>query len=130
MISFVFTLFKKGMLQSVPIISFWYNNVLRVVMGKLMTTTGDILDSAVNHAERMSMQSREIQQIGHDLAIENLEKLEEYRSDLKVNYLEGIKNWQECYNNEEDDYTFTPIKESGSGLSIEQPRRDDYDDYE
>ncbi|KAI8070228.1 hypothetical protein BDF21DRAFT_344805 [Thamnidium elegans] len=108
----------EGLLQSVPLISFWYNNVLRVVMGKLMTTTGDILDSAVNHAQKMSMQSKEIQQIGHDLAIENLEKLDEYRSDLRVNYLEGIKNWQECYN-EQDDYTFTPIKSSGGGLLIE-----------
>ncbi|GAA5802211.1 hypothetical protein HPULCUR_007674 [Helicostylum pulchrum] len=88
------------------------------VMGKLMTTTGDILDSAVNHAQKMSMQSKEIQQIGHDLAIENLEKLDEYRSDLRVNYLEGIKNWQECYN-EQDDYTFTPIKSTGEGLLIE-----------
>lgn len=87
-------------------------------MGKLMTTTGDILDSAVNHAQKMSMQSKEIQQIGHDLAIENLEKLDEYRSDLRVNYLEGIKNWQECYN-EQDDYTFTPIKSTGGGLLIE-----------
>ncbi|KAI9356604.1 hypothetical protein BD770DRAFT_389688 [Pilaira anomala] len=104
----------EGLLQSVPLISYWYNNVLRVVMGKLMTTTGDILDSAVNHAQKMSMQSREIQQIGHDLAIENLEKLDEYRSDLRVNYLEGLKNWQECYN-DQDDYTFTPIKESGEG---------------
>ncbi len=106
-----------GLLQSVPLISFWYNHVLRVVMGKLMTTTGDILDSAVNHAQKMSMQSREIQQIGHELAIENLEKLDEYRSDLKINYLQGIESWKECYPNEEEeddmDYApLTPIKES------------------
>lgn len=127
-----------GLLQSVPIISFWYNNVLRVVMGKLMTTTGDILDSAVNHAQKMSMQSREIQLIGHELAIENLEKLDEYRSDLKVNYLEGIKNWQERYHEDNiEDYALTPIKESGNGLLYiengEQSRlyqdMEDEDDY-
>jgi hypothetical protein len=65
----------------------------------------------------MSMQSREIQQIGHELAIENLEKLDEYRSDLKINYLQGIESWKECYPNEEEeddmDYApLTPIKES------------------
>ena len=111
----------EGLLQSVPLISFWYNHVLRVVMGKLMTATGDILDSAVNHAQKMSMQSREIQQIGHSLAVENLEKLDEYRSDLKTNYIEGIRNWRETYfDEEEEDCTLTPIKEAGpSGLMIE-----------
>jgi hypothetical protein len=119
-----------GLLQSVPLISFWYNHVLRVVMGKLLTTTGDILDSAVNHAQKMSMQSREIQRISQDLAIENLGKLDEYKSDLKINYLEGLKNWKESYHHQDqdeaegEDYGFTPIKESGtSGLYIEDRRK-------
>lgn len=102
-------------------------------MGKLMTTTGDILDSAVNHAAKMSMQSREIQQISHDLAIENLEKLDEYKSDLKLNYLEGLKNWnyrqqQEYLEVDEQDELedFTPIKERGSSLYIQDGRTNLY----
>jgi hypothetical protein len=94
-------------------------------MGKLMTTTGDILDSAVNHAQKMSMQSREIQQIGHELAIENLEKLDEYRSDLKLNYLQGIESWQERYHDEEDD-SLTPMKESKLLIENGHHTEDDY----
>ncbi|ORX50121.1 hypothetical protein DM01DRAFT_1308387 [Hesseltinella vesiculosa] len=87
----------EGLIQSVPLISFWYNHVLRVMMGKLVTTTGDLLDAAIQHAHKMSLRGREIQRLGRDLAIENMEKLEEYRSNLHENYLEGIRGWRENY---------------------------------
>jgi hypothetical protein len=98
-------------------VSFWYNHVLRVVMGKLMTTTGDILDSAVNHAHKMSMQGRDIQMLGHHLAIENMERLDEYSS-RRIDYWQQ----QEVYIPEQEDYAITPIKETNQGglLVIEE----------
>ncbi|CEG65341.1 hypothetical protein RMATCC62417_02144 [Rhizopus microsporus] len=111
------------LVQSVPLISFWYNNVLRVVMGKIMTTTGDILDSALTHAQKMTFRSKEIQRLGHEIAIENMEKLEEYQADLKDNYIEGLRAWKEYYieplTYNEDEYVFAPIRESGRGLSLQ-----------
>ncbi|KAF7728605.1 hypothetical protein EC973_005832 [Apophysomyces ossiformis] len=92
----------EGILQSVPLISFWYNHVLRVVMGKLVTTTGDLLDAALQHAHKMSMRGREIQRMGRDLAMENMEKLDEYRANLHDNYLEGVRGWRESYVDELD----------------------------
>lgn len=80
-----------------------------------MTTTGDILDSAVNHAHKMSMQSRDIQMLGHHLAIENMEKLDEYApSSNKVNYWQQ-QQLQEVYMPEQEDYAITPIKETNQG---------------
>ncbi|KAG0176902.1 hypothetical protein DFQ28_003388 [Apophysomyces sp. BC1034] len=92
----------EGILQSVPLISFWYNHVLRVVMGKLVTTTGDLLDAALQHAQKMSMRGREIQRMGRDLATANMEKLDEYRANLHENYLEGVRGWRETYVDELD----------------------------
>ncbi|KAI8334090.1 hypothetical protein EDC96DRAFT_17532 [Choanephora cucurbitarum] len=81
----------EGLLQSVPLVSYWYNHILRMVMGKILSAAGDIVDSAISHAQKMSMQGREIQQFGQALAIENMERLEEYRADLETHYLEGLK---------------------------------------
>lgn len=64
-------------------------------MGKIVTTTGDLLDAAIQQAEKMTQRGQEIQRIGRDLAIENMEKLDEYKSDLHDNYLKGIKSWRE-----------------------------------
>lgn len=66
-------------------------------MGKLVTATGDLLDAAFQHAQKMSMRGREIQRLGRDLAIENMEKLDEYRANLHENYLEGVRGWRETY---------------------------------
>ncbi|CAO3681765.1 unnamed protein product [Umbelopsis ramanniana] len=66
----------EGLISSVPLISFWYDNVVRVVMGKLLTTAGDVLHSAVIQAQKMSLHGREIQRLGQQIA---QEKLDEYR---------------------------------------------------
>ncbi|KAF7725145.1 hypothetical protein EC973_000397 [Apophysomyces ossiformis] len=92
----------EGVIQSVPLVSFWYNHVLRVMMGKILTTTGDLLDAALTHAQKMSLRGREIQRVGRDMAVENMEKLEEYRASLHENYLEGMRGWRECYVQELD----------------------------
>ncbi|KAI9009349.1 hypothetical protein CLU79DRAFT_775261 [Phycomyces nitens] len=102
----------EGIIQSVPLISFWYNHVLRVIMGKLLTATGDLLDAALQHAQKMSVRGREIQRLGRDLAVENMEKLDEYRANLHDNYLEGIRGWREGYLDDEDTEYRPLIKES------------------
>ena len=95
-------------------------------MGKLVTATGDLLDAALRHANKMSMRGREIQRRSRDLAIENMEKLDEYRANLHENYLEGIRGWRENYlieeemddeidYNEEEYRHHPPIKESRNG---------------
>ncbi|KAI8973876.1 hypothetical protein BDB01DRAFT_807939 [Pilobolus umbonatus] len=113
----------EGIIQSIPLLSFWYTYVLRVVMGKLLSTTGDILDSAASHAQKMSMRSREIQQFGHEVAIENMERLDEYRSDLKDRYLEGLRNWGDCYlepTYPSDDYRLAPIRKERGEMTEDQ----------
>ncbi|RCH89959.1 hypothetical protein CU098_000126, partial [Rhizopus stolonifer] len=104
----------EGILQSVPLVSFWYDHVLRLIMGKLVTTTGDLLDAAIQQAEKMTLRGQEIQRIGRDLAIENMEKLDEYKLDLHENYLKGIRNWRESCIDDMDYSTGSPylIKES------------------
>lgn len=96
-------------------------------MGKLVTATGDLLDAALRHAHEMSMRGREIQRRSRDLAIENMEKLEEYRASLQENYLEGVRGWREdCepfddddIGDEIDDFRYQPIKESRKGHLVD-----------
>ncbi|KAI7866780.1 hypothetical protein BDF14DRAFT_1809947 [Spinellus fusiger] len=106
----------EGIIQSVPLISFWYNHVLRVIMGKIVTATGDLLDAALQHAQKMSMRGREIQRLGRDLALENMEKLDEYRANLHDNYIEGVREWRESYMDTTDDTEdhCRLVKESGN----------------
>lgn len=109
------------MLQSVPLISFWYDHVLRLIMGKIVAATGDLLDAAIQQSEIISQRGQDIQRIGRDMAIENMEKLDEYKSDLHENYLKGIKNWREsCILDEMDDYGSDIHPQSSSNL-IKEP---------
>jgi hypothetical protein len=92
-------------------------------MGKIVTTTGDLLDAALQQAEKMTERGQKIQRIGRDLAIENMEKLDEYKSDLHENYLKGIKNWREsCIMDQQG-----LIKESEGGLYHHHMVVDDVD---
>ncbi|KAI9246353.1 hypothetical protein BY458DRAFT_446874 [Sporodiniella umbellata] len=112
----------EGIAQSVPLVSFWYNNVLRVVMGKLMTTTGDILDSALTHAQKMTSRSKEIQRLGQELA---LERIEGFHNDLRTGYMENLRKWKENYYEPsaygQQDYIFTPIRDPDTGEVLHDP---------
>lgn len=44
-----------GLLQAVPLISFWYEHVVRVMMGKAISSTGEIIHSAVETAQLLSV---------------------------------------------------------------------------
>ncbi|KAI8332731.1 hypothetical protein EDC96DRAFT_451418 [Choanephora cucurbitarum] len=108
----------EGLLQSVPLVSFWYDHVLRLVMGKLVTATGDLLDAAIQQAEKMTLRGQEIQRIGRELAIENMEKLDEYKYDLHENYIRGIKNWRESCTLDDFDYYQQHVTHSASSSSF------------
>lgn len=71
-------------------------------MGKIVSTTGDLLDAAIQQAEKMAQRGQEIQRIGRDMAIENMERIDEYKSDLHDNYLTGVKNWRDSLQQEVD----------------------------
>ncbi|KAI7900688.1 uncharacterized protein BX663DRAFT_517266 [Cokeromyces recurvatus] len=87
----------EGLLQSVPLVSFWYNHVVRLMVGKIVTATGDILDAAIDQAQKIILQAQEIQRIGRDMAIDSMEKLDEYKAEMHANYLQGVQNWRESY---------------------------------
>ncbi|KAI7885857.1 hypothetical protein K492DRAFT_203665 [Lichtheimia hyalospora FSU 10163] len=44
----------EGLIQAVPLISFWYEHVVRVMMGKAISSTGEIIHSAVETAHLLS----------------------------------------------------------------------------
>ena len=99
-------------------------------MGKIVTATGDLLDAAIQQAEKMTVRVQEIQRIGRDLAIENMEKLDEYKSDLHENYLKGIRNWRESCSLDDIDDMSDPsyrVKEYSGRGSLHHMTVDDVD---
>lgn len=88
-------------------------------MGLLMTTLGDLLDSALGHAQKMSARSREIQRQSRDLALE----LDEYRANLHENYLDRIRSWrQEQHGNNFDTFLLYPPRDDGPSRYQPQPQ--------
>ncbi|KAI9322471.1 hypothetical protein BX666DRAFT_1845367, partial [Dichotomocladium elegans] len=43
----------EGILQAVPLISLWYEHVVRVMMGRLLTSTGEVIHSAAETAHHL-----------------------------------------------------------------------------
>ena len=41
-----------GLVQAVPVLSYWYDNAVRVLMGKIISSTGEVVYSAT---ERMHL---------------------------------------------------------------------------
>lgn len=73
-------------------------------MGKLVTTTGDILYSAIHHAKTITTQSRNIQQ---DLINEK----QPISDDDRYKH----RGQEYYYVQEDEDYAITPIKETNKG---------------
>ncbi|KAI8874855.1 hypothetical protein K501DRAFT_234517 [Backusella circina FSU 941] len=63
----------QGLVEAVPCLSFWYNTILRNMMGKIVSTTGSVIEAA----QLMSARSLE---------------LEEYRTTLFNKQVQQKKN--------------------------------------
>src|SRR6478735_7433619 len=91
-----------------PIMSFWYNHVLRVIAGKILVSTGDIFESALVYAQSITLQSQKIQMLTSGSEIKRSD------SDSRYDYILRSKEWKECYIYEEDSsdtYKGEPLQE-------------------
>ncbi|CAG8438082.1 8874_t:CDS:2 [Diversispora eburnea] len=70
----------EGLIQSVPLINWWYDNVVRVVMGGLFTRVGSFLDTANVATYRLTENSHEA--ISHGQT-----KAKEYLGPFKDSYI-------------------------------------------
>jgi hypothetical protein len=78
----------EGLLQAVPLLSWWYENVVRVIMGKVVTNTGDFLYAAAQTANSIGYRSRELHITTNELTRQVGDRVHQYREDLQSN-LEG-----------------------------------------
>jgi hypothetical protein len=101
---FIFILFylekllDLGILSSLPLISFWYNHVLRKMMGKMMTFTGETVQTAAATASLLVSRHREL-----DLARRNIIKT------IEMQYCSRLKRIEDSSSSsdEEDVLSFT-----------------------
>lgn len=75
----------EGLLQSVPLLSWWYEKVVRVIMGKVVTNTGDFLYAATQTANRISNRSRELHITTNEISKQVGDRVHQYREDLQTN---------------------------------------------
>ncbi|KAL1916142.1 uncharacterized protein VTP21DRAFT_6146 [Calcarisporiella thermophila] len=52
-----------GLIQSVPLVHWWYNEVLRVILGRVISATGNFLLSAQHTGQQASTRAAELQQL-------------------------------------------------------------------
>ncbi|KAI8877069.1 hypothetical protein K501DRAFT_261023 [Backusella circina FSU 941] len=86
----------EGILSSVPFISFWYNHVLRKMMGKIMTFTGETVQTAAATASLLVSRHREL-----DIARRNILKR------IEMQCCSHIKRIEDGSSDEEDVLSFT-----------------------
>jgi hypothetical protein len=90
-------LLDLGILSSLPLISFWYNHVLRKMMGKMMTFTGETVQTAAATASLLVSRHREL-----DLARRNIIKRIEMQCCSRLKRIEDSSS-----SDEEDVLSFT-----------------------
>ncbi|KAG1444413.1 hypothetical protein G6F46_012512 [Rhizopus delemar] len=98
----------EGLIQCMPIMSFWYNHVLRAIAGKILVSTGDIFESALVYAQSITLQSQKIQMLTSGSEIKHSDL------DPRHDYILRSKEWKECYIYEEDSndtYEGEPLQE-------------------
>ncbi|KAI9277817.1 hypothetical protein BY458DRAFT_504148 [Sporodiniella umbellata] len=52
----------EGIINSIPIISFWYDRIIRTMMGRLLTATGEAVYTATETASLLVKRSKEIEE--------------------------------------------------------------------
>ncbi|KAI8098206.1 uncharacterized protein B0P05DRAFT_520905 [Gilbertella persicaria] len=52
----------EGILKTIPFVSFWYDHVVRTMVGRLLCTTGEAVYTATETASLLVMRSREIEE--------------------------------------------------------------------
>lgn len=61
----------EGLLKTIPVVSFWYDHVVRTVMGKILTLTGEAVYTATETASLLLKRNREIEQVRRRLLEED-----------------------------------------------------------
>ncbi|KAI9357858.1 hypothetical protein BD770DRAFT_388516 [Pilaira anomala] len=52
----------EGILKAIPFVSFWYDHVVRTMIGKLLATTGEAVYTATETASLLVLRSKEIEE--------------------------------------------------------------------
>ncbi|KAI9273183.1 hypothetical protein EDC94DRAFT_185705 [Helicostylum pulchrum] len=52
----------EGILKAIPFVSFWYDHVIRTMVGKLLATTGEAVFTATETASLLVLRSKEIEE--------------------------------------------------------------------
>lgn len=71
----------EGLLKATPIISFWYDHVLRPMVGRLLSVTGEAVYTATETAALLVRRNKELEEARQRLEAGNCMAIDRYRTD-------------------------------------------------
>ncbi|RIA91740.1 hypothetical protein C1645_766932 [Glomus cerebriforme] len=75
----------EGLIRSVPLINWWYENVVRVFVGNMVTSMGSFLATANIATSQLTIAANHIHQHGGDAVVQGQNRAYKYGSDLANN---------------------------------------------
>jgi hypothetical protein len=75
----------EGLIRSVPLINWWYENVVRAMVGNMVTNMGSFLASANRATSQLTIAANHIHQHGGDAVVEGQNRAYKYGSDIANN---------------------------------------------
>lgn len=79
-----------GLIKSIPLVNWWYENVVRVFIGNMATSVGSFLATANKATSHLTITAGHIQQHGGDAMVEGQIRAYKYGSDLANNFTSVI----------------------------------------
>ncbi|KAI7906101.1 uncharacterized protein BX663DRAFT_498784 [Cokeromyces recurvatus] len=105
----------EGILKAIPIVSFWYDHVVRTMIGKLLSATGEAVYTATETASLLVLRSKEIEETrrrleaGEYTVIDNNKEYHQEVLMLKMNNNLTTSSLSTATNTNSCDYT-TPSR--------------------
>ncbi|CAG8570796.1 1074_t:CDS:2 [Racocetra fulgida] len=85
----------EGLIQSVPLINWWYDCVVRVVVGDLVARAGSFLATANQATSHLAVKANEIRDNGHSAIAQGQNTAKEYLNPIHTYITHGYSKGQE-----------------------------------
>ncbi len=76
----------EGLIRSVPLINWWYENVVRIYVGHMVMGVGSFLATANQATSKLTLAANDIRQHGGDAMVQGQNRAYQYGSDLANNF--------------------------------------------
>ncbi|CAG8811155.1 27117_t:CDS:2, partial [Racocetra persica] len=106
----------EGLIQSVPLINWWYDCVVRVVVGDLVARAGSFLATANQATSHLAVKANEIRDNGHSAIAQGQNTAKEYLNPIQTYITHSYSKGQEFVDQAKTSVKNQFSKLGGSGI--------------